>query len=130
MEYEYATPDCAPGNEWVVMERAGALVLTETLALAFFVVSATLVTVTVTLVLLVTVGAVNNPLLEIVPAVADHVTAVLPVPCTVAENGWVFPDAKLALVGEMDTVIGVDPVPLATVICHHIPAMEPRESVT
>jgi len=111
------------------MEREGALALTETLALAFFVVSAALVTVTVTLALLVTVGAVNNPLLEIVPAVADHVTAVLPVPCTVAENGWVFPDAKLALVGEMDTVI-VDPVLPETVIRHHIPAMEPRESVT
>ena len=47
---------------------------------------AALVAVTVTLVLLLTLGAVKSPLLEIVPAEADHVTAVLLVPCTAAEN--------------------------------------------
>ena len=64
----------------------GALELTETIALAFLVVSAALVAVTVTFVLLVILGAVNNPPLETVPAVADHVTAVLLEPCTVAAN--------------------------------------------
>jgi hypothetical protein len=53
---------------------------TLTFALAFFVLSAALVAVTVTVVLLVTFGAVNKPLLEMVPAVAVHLTAVLVVP--------------------------------------------------
>ena len=59
---------------------------TATVALDFLVVSALLVAVTVTFVLLVTVGAVNMPPLETVPAVEDHPTPVLLVPCTVAEN--------------------------------------------
>ena len=58
----------------------------ETEAVNFFVGSATLVAVTLTLVLLVTVGAVNIPVLETVPAVAAQVTAVLLVPWTVAVN--------------------------------------------
>jgi hypothetical protein len=41
-----------------------------------------LVAVTVTVVLLVTFGAVKSPVLEIVPALADQVTAVLAVPLT------------------------------------------------
>jgi hypothetical protein len=68
------------------MESAEALALTETLALAFLVVSAVLMAVTVTLVGLVTLGAVNMPPLETVPEVADHVTVVLLVPCTQAAN--------------------------------------------
>ena len=60
--------------------------VTETVALDFLVVSATLVAVTVTLVLLLTLGAVNIPTLETEPAEADQVTAVLLVPWTVAEN--------------------------------------------
>ena len=47
---------------------------------AFLVGSAALVAVTVTLVLLETLGAVNTPPSEIVPAVADHFTVVLVVP--------------------------------------------------
>lgn len=73
-------------------------------ALAFFVLSAALVAVTVALVLLVTFGAVNIPPLETVPALADHVTAVLLVPCTVALNCWVLPEARLALPGAMVTL--------------------------
>lgn len=61
--------------------------------------------VTVTLVLLLTLGAVNNPLLETDPALADHVTAVLVVPCTAAVNCCVAPDPTLMLVGETATVI-------------------------
>jgi hypothetical protein len=48
---------------------------TATPALAFFVVSATLVAVTVTFVLVVTAGAVKSPLLETVPPVELQVTA-------------------------------------------------------
>jgi len=49
--------------------------------------SATLVAVTETVVIVLTVGAVNNPLLEIDPFVADHVTPFLTVPVTVALKG-------------------------------------------
>ena len=45
------------------------------MALADLEVDATLVAVTVTVVLVETTGAVNKPVLEIVPAVADQVTA-------------------------------------------------------
>ena len=57
---------------------------TLTVADAFLVLSATLVAETVTEVAEETVGAVNTPLLETVPAVDDQVTAVLLVPETVA----------------------------------------------
>jgi hypothetical protein len=48
-------------------------------------------------------GAVNNPELETVPAVAVQLTAVLLVPVTVAVNCCVPPDATFALVGEIAT---------------------------
>jgi hypothetical protein len=51
--------------------------VTVTVALAYLVVSATRVALTVTVVFAVTVGAVNSPVVLTVPAVADHVTAVL-----------------------------------------------------
>ena len=54
--------------------------VTVTVALDFLVVLATLVAVTVMLVLLLTLGAVNMPAVETVPAEADQVTAVLLVP--------------------------------------------------
>jgi len=60
--------------------------LTTTIALAFFAAFALLVAVTVTLVLVVTVGAVKRPLVEIVPADDVQVTAVLVEPRTVALN--------------------------------------------
>ena len=47
--------------------------------------------------------AVNKPLLEIVPPVAVHVTAVLELPVTVAVNCRVWPGWRVALVGEMVT---------------------------
>jgi len=59
---------------------------TTTIALAFFEVFALLVAVTVRLVLVVTVGAVKRPLVEIVPADDVQVTAVLVEPRTVALN--------------------------------------------
>ncbi len=48
--------------------------------------SATLVAVTVTVALVLTIGAVKSPELEIEPAEAVHVTAVLVEPVTVALN--------------------------------------------
>ena len=51
--------------------------VTLRVALAYLVVSATRVALTVTVVFVVTVGAVNSPVVLTVPAVADHVTAVL-----------------------------------------------------
>jgi len=67
-------------NDWVV---AGS---TVTAALADFVKSTLLVALTTALVCEVTVGAVYIPLASIDPAVADHFTAVLEVPLTVAVN--------------------------------------------
>ena len=60
--------------------------VTETWAVDFFVGSATLLAVTLILAPLVTVGAVNIPVLETLPAVAVQVTAVLLVPWTLAVN--------------------------------------------
>ena len=51
--------------------------VTVTVALAYLVVSATRVALTVTVMFAVTVGAVNSPVVLTVPAVADQVTAVL-----------------------------------------------------
>jgi hypothetical protein len=78
---------------------------TATVALDFLVVSAALVAVTVTLLVLLTLGAVNNPPVETAPDEADQVTAVLLVPWTVAENCCVFPEVKVVLVGEIETLM-------------------------
>jgi len=51
------------------------------------VLSATLVAEIVTVMVPSTPGAVNIPLLEIVPALAAQVTAVFAVPCTLAVKG-------------------------------------------
>jgi hypothetical protein len=59
---------------------------TETVALACLALSATLVAVILTAVKLVTFGAVNNPVLEMLPAPADHTTEVSLVPSTAAWN--------------------------------------------
>jgi len=62
------------------MESAALAGVTTTVAAECLVVSAVLVAVTVTLVLLFTAGAVNMPPPETAPAVEDQVTAVLLVP--------------------------------------------------
>lgn len=63
--------------------------------------SATLVAVTVTLVEAATEGAVNRPLLDIDPALACQVTAVLLVDVKAAENCCLPPDEIVAVAGEM-----------------------------
>jgi hypothetical protein len=79
---------------------------TVTVALAYLVGSATLVALIVTVVFAVTVGALNNPVLLTLPAVADQVTAVLLVFVTWAENCWLAPEATVAVVGEIETFTG------------------------
>jgi len=69
-------------------------------------VSAALVALTVTEVLAVTVGAVKNPLLVIVPLEADQVTAVLEVLLTVAANCLVNPEVVVTVAGETATDTG------------------------
>lgn len=104
--YEYALPDCAPGTDVVVIaiavEEGADVGATEIDALADFVESATLVALTVTLVAAETVGAVKSPADEIDPLLADHETEVFVAPCTLAANCFVFPDVRLAVVGETE----------------------------
>jgi hypothetical protein len=78
--------------------------LTATLALAFFVESAALVAVMVTLVFVETLGAVNIPAVEIEPALVDQFTEVLVVPWTLAANCCVLPDPILADDGDTETL--------------------------
>jgi hypothetical protein len=66
-------------------------------------------------VLLVTFGAVNTPVLEIVPALADQVTPVFAVPVTLAVNRCCACDATVVLTGEIESKV---PAALAeTTIC-------------
>jgi hypothetical protein len=105
---EYCAPIVAVGRLVVVItggfEATGGGGLTATVALdcAPF---AALVAVIVTFVLLDTAGAVNTPLLLMLPALADHVTAVLLVPCMAALNCRLVPEIRVALVGLTVTVI-------------------------
>lgn len=62
--------------------------------------------VAVTLYVPAVVGAVYRPVFEIVPPLADHVTELLPVPVTVAENCCVPPGATEASVGVIETPMG------------------------
>jgi len=71
---------------------------------------AALVAVMVTEVLLVTLGAAKAPLLEIVPVLADQVTAVFGVPLTLAVNCCCPSEIRLAMLGEIEIVAPVSPV--------------------
>jgi hypothetical protein len=68
-------------------------------AVACLLVFATLVAVTVAVVLVVTDGAVYSPELEILPALVDQVTAFVDASVTVAANCCVPPDLRLVLLG-------------------------------
>src|SRR5712692_5378229 len=84
-EFDMVVPTVAPWTAYPnVLGGAGGVTLA--VAEAAWLVSAWLVAVTVTLVLVLTVGAVKSPELETEPAVAVHVTAVLVDPVTVAVN--------------------------------------------
>ena len=80
---------------------------TVTMACADCVLSATLVAVTVTLVVAVTLGAVNMPLGEIVPFEADQATERFEALLTVAENCCVAPPTRLADAGVIETETAV-----------------------
>jgi hypothetical protein len=95
-----------PGVIWTLTVEDAAVM--ETTALALFVVSATLVAVTVAEVALETVGAVNFPSWVMLPVVVAQVTDVLLVPLTNALNCWVPADDTLELFG--DTEIPTLPV--------------------
>jgi hypothetical protein len=84
--------------------EAGATGSTETDACALFEGSATLVAMTITLVVEVTVGAVNMPSGETFPLEADQVTAVFEVLLTLAENCCQPPEGTVELVGETLTL--------------------------
>ena len=74
--------------------------------LAFFVVSARLVAVTVTeLAEEMEAGALYKPLVEIVPrlGLTDHTTPVVAVPVTVAVNCWDWDCCKLTPAGPTET---------------------------
>jgi hypothetical protein len=82
---------------------------TVTLAVAFLLVSATLVAVTVTVCGLPSAsGAEYKPPLEIVPiaGLTDHDTLVFNEPETVAENCCVWPTPRLTVSGDTVTVTG------------------------
>src|ERR1035438_1293068 len=68
----------------------------------------------ITCVMLATSGAVKNPLLEMVPAVADQVTAVFEVLLSRAVNCSCSIDATVAAPGEIESALGAAPdVPAA-----------------
>ena len=73
------------------------------MAVADLVGSATLVAVTVIVVVLVTDGAVKRPPVEMLPALAVQFTAVSLLPETVSVNCLVPPELTVAVVGEMVT---------------------------
>jgi hypothetical protein len=82
---------------------------TVTLAVAFLLVSATLVAVTVIVCGLPSVaGAEYRPLPEIAPTAGlmDHETLVFNEPATVAENCCVWPTPRLTVPGDTVTVTG------------------------
>jgi hypothetical protein len=82
---------------------------TVTLAVAFLLVSATLVAATVTVCGLASAaGAVYNPPLEIVPTagLTDHLTIVFDEPTPVAVNCCVWPTPRVTAAGDTVTVTG------------------------
>jgi len=66
--------------------------------------SATLVATTIALVLVVTLGAVKTPVLEIEPLLADHVTDVFELLETVATNCCLPADTRVVALGETATL--------------------------
>jgi hypothetical protein len=87
-----------------------------TMNVPVFVMSATLVAVTVTLVCVETVGAVSTPADEIVPVLVDHVTDCDGEfdPATMAEHVDVAPED--IVVGVQVTVTPVTPEPVAATV--------------
>ncbi len=91
-------------GEIVTLTGAVPAGLIVTVALACLLLSATLVTVTEIWVVEVTVGAVNKPVVEIVPAPAVQITAWFVVLLTVSVNCFVLFAETVAVVGETETL--------------------------
>ncbi len=66
---------------------------------------AALVAVTVAVVAVVTEGAVNNPLVEMIPALVLHLICVLVEPWTTAASCWLAPDGTVTRAGVTVTVM-------------------------
>ena len=90
--------ECAGG-----VSRAG---FTVTRALTCTLRSATLTAVTITVLRIGTVGAVNRPLAETIPSEADQVTAVSLEFRTVTENCCAPFEVNVALLGEIERLAG------------------------
>lgn len=106
----YAAPASAAGKDGVVIATGdmadGPVMLIYDDALEpGSSASRDLVAVTTTTVFVVTFGAVKSPVLEIVPALTDQVTAVSDVPVDVAMNCKCCDDPTVALVGESERVL-------------------------
>ena len=99
--FEYAVPSVAPETDVVVMLSGGGAEVAVMVTADFpdLVGSATLVAVTVALVLALTVGAVYRPVFEIVPGEADQVTATFDVLLTRAVNCAVAAEDTVAVAG-------------------------------
>jgi len=110
----YVVPS-VPFGQFSAGIETGTGVVTAIVADAFFVLSAKLVAVTATFVVCFTGGAVNIPVLEMLPAFADQTTAVLDVPFMVASNCRDSPDGMLPLEGEME-MLTEEATRLSTVI--------------
>jgi hypothetical protein len=105
-----AGTDGSSGEIWTV---TGLTLVIVTGVLAWAVLAATLLAVIVIDPGLPVVGAVNKPVEEIVPALADQLTAVLLVLLTAALNWTLPPAATDGSKGEIWTVIGFPLLPLA-----------------
>ena len=89
--------------------------MTVTLADALALGSAITTAVTTTVVETCTCGAVNNPELEMVPAVADQATDVWLVPLTAAVNCCDAPELRVSEEGETETFTPLD-CPFTTIV--------------
>jgi len=99
---EYGTPVVA-GGRFVEAIAGGVLLggaVMLTAADAFLDGSATLVAVIVAVVFVLTAGATNSPLMEMVPDVAPQLTPTLLVPVTAEVNCMLFPEATVAAEGD------------------------------
>jgi len=94
----------APARALLVMAK-GVTGITVTVAVACELGLAALAAVIVTEVLLVTLTGVKAPLLEILPELADQVTAVFAVPLTLAVKFCCPFEGMVVLLGEIEMVI-------------------------
>jgi len=108
----YPTPISAPGRDGVEtatgeLDEVLVTIMDAEARISRPVLAFGLSAVTTTVVFDLTFGAVKSPVLEIVPALADQVTAVLAVPLNVAVNCTCCEEPIVMLVGESERVLEV-----------------------